>query len=306
MKSGEKDTIKTEAVEKCYENALEIQGLTKKYDGFTLDNVSFSVPRGTIMGFVGQNGAGKTTTIKAILNIIKADGGTIKILGKDHIAHEYEIKEQIAAVFDEIPFQDCFNAIQLNRLFEGLYVNWSRETFFDYLDRFNLPRKKKIKALSKGMKMKLQIATALSHGAKLLIMDEATTGLDPIVRSEILDIFRDYLKDETNSILMSSHITSDLEKIADAVTFIDKGKVYLSGYKDELLENHGLLKCSRKDFQSIAREDYISARVGDYGVEVMVADKAGVHAKYPSLICEKTTLEEIMLYYVNREKGEWS
>ena len=302
MKSGEKDTIKTEAVEECYENALEIQGLTKKYDGFTLDNVSFSVPRGTIMGFVGQNGAGKTTTIKAILNIIKADGGTIKILGKDHIAHEYEIKEQIAAVFDEIPFQDCFNAIQLNRLFE----NWSRETFFDYLDRFNLPRKKKIKALSKGMKMKLQIATALSHGAKLLIMDEATTGLDPIVRSEILDIFRDYLKDETNSILMSSHITSDLEKIADAVTFIDKGKVYLSGYKDELLENHGLLKCSRKDFQSIAREDYISARVGDYGVEVMVADKAGVHAKYPSLICEKTTLEEIMLYYVNREKGEWS
>ena len=246
-----------------YENAIEIQGLTKKYDGFTLDNVSFAVPRGTIMGFVGQNGAGKTTTIKAILNIIRTDGGSVRILGMDHIEKEYEIKEQIAAVFDEIPFQDCFNAVQLNRVFEGLYVNWSSETFFSYLDRFQLPRRKKIRALSKGMKMKLQIATALSHGAKVLIMDEATTGLDPVVRNEILDIFREYLKDDTNSILMSSHITSDLEKIADAVTFIDKGKVYLTGYKDELLERHALLKCSRKEFETVARQDYISARVGE-------------------------------------------
>lgn len=289
-----------------YENAIEIQGLTKKYDGFTLDNVSFAVPRGTIMGFVGQNGAGKTTTIKAILNIIRTDGGSIRIMGMDHIEKEYEIKEQIAAVFDEIPFQDCFNAVQLNRVFEGLYVNWSSETFFSYLDRFNLPRRKKIRALSKGMKMKLQIATALSHGAKVLIMDEATTGLDPVVRNEILDIFRDYLKDDTNSILMSSYITSDLEKIADAVTFIDKGKVYLTGYKDELLERHALLKCSRKDFETIARQDYISARVGEYSVEVMVADRETAHAKYPDIACEKTTLEEIMLFYVNREKGEWS
>lgn len=289
-----------------YENAIEIQGLTKKYDGFTLDNVSFAVPIGTIMGFVGQNGAGKTTTIKAILNIIRTDGGSVRILGMDHIEKEYEIKEQIAAVFDEIPFQDCFNAVQLNRVFEGLYVNWSSETFFSYLDRFQLPRRKKIRALSKGMKMKLQIATALSHGAKVLIMDEATTGLDPVVRNEILDIFREYLKDDTNSILMSSHITSDLEKIADAVTFIDKGKVYLTGYKDELLERHALLKCSRKEFETVARQDYISARVGEYNVEVMVADREAAHAKYPDIACEKTTLEEIMLFYVNREKGEWS
>ena len=154
--------------------------------------------------------------------------------------------------------------------------------------------------------MKLQIATALSHGAKVLIMDEATTGLDPVVRNEILDIFREYLKDDTNSILMSSHITSDLEKIADAVTFIDKGKVYLTGYKDELLERHALLKCSRKEFETVARQDYISARVGEYNVEVMVADREAAHAKYPDIACEKTTLEEIMLFYVNREKGEWS
>ena len=156
------------------------------------------------------------------------------------------------------------------------------------------------------MKMKLQIATALSHGAKLLIMDEATTGLDPVVRNEILDIFREYLQDETNSILMSSHITSDLEKIADCVTFIDKGKILLSGVKDEILENHGLIKCRKEELSEIAKEDYISARISDFGAEAMVSDREACHKKYPSLIIEKTTLEEIMLFYVNREKKEWS
>lgn len=289
-----------------FENAIEIENLTKKYDGFTLDNVSFVVPRGSIMGFVGQNGAGKTTTIKTLLNIIKADSGSIKMFGLDHIEHEYEIKENIAAVFDEIPFQDCFNALQLSKLFAGLYEKWDEKTYFEYLDRFELPRKKKIKKLSKGMKMKLQIATALSHGAKLLIMDEATTGLDPIVRNEILDIFREYLQDDQNSILMSSHITSDLEKIADSVTFIDHGKITLSGYKDDILESHGVVKCSKRDYAVMEREDYISARVSDFGAEVMVADRAAIKSKYPSLTIEKTTLEEIMLFYVNREKGEWS
>lgn len=289
-----------------YENAIEIRDLVKKYDGFTLDKASFVVPKGTIMGFVGQNGAGKTTTIKALLNIIKTDGGSIKLLGMDLSEHEREIKEQIAAVFDEIPFQDCFNANQLNIMFRGLYESWDEEQYFAYLDRFALPRKKKIKKLSKGMKMKLQIATALSHKAKLLIMDEATTGLDPVVRNEILDIFREYLQDDTNSILMSSHITSDLEKIADAVTFIDKGKVYLTGYKDELLENHGMLRCGREELAGIAREDYISARVSEFGADLLVSDRRKIALKYPGFLLEKTTLEEIMLFYVNREKGAWS
>lgn len=175
-----------------------------------------------------------------------------------------------------------------------------------YLDRFCLPRKKKIGKFSKGMKMKLQIATALSHGAKLLIMDEATTGLDPVVRNEILDIFREYLQDEENSILMSSHITSDLEKIADCVTFIDKGKILLTGYKDEILDSHAVIKCALSDYRNIAAEDYISARINDFGAEIMVCNRAEAQKKYPDLIIEKTTLEDIMLFYVNQPKKEWS
>lgn len=289
-----------------YTNAIEISGLTKKYDGFTLDNISFKVPKGSIMGFIGQNGAGKTTTIRALLNITKCDGGSIKMLGLDHIQNEYEIKEHIAAVFDEIPFHESLNAIQVGKMFRGLYSGWDEQKYYEYLDRFSLPRKKKIAKFSKGMKMKLQISAALSHGARLLIMDEATTGLDPVVRNEILDIFREYLQDEENSILMSSHITSDLDKIADCVTFIDKGKLLLTGYKDEILESHGLLKCSKEDFKEIAAEDYISARVTDFGVEAMVADKAKAKQKYSGALIEKTNLEEIMLFYVNREKKEWS
>lgn len=289
-----------------YENAIEISSLTKKYDGFTLDGISFNVAKGSIMGFIGQNGAGKTTTIKALLNIISADSGSIKLLGLDHIQHEQEVKEQLAAVFDEMPFPESFTANQISIMFGGLYGNWDEEKFFAYLDRFGLPRKKKIAKFSKGMKMKLQIAAALSHGAKLLIMDEATTGLDPVVRNEILDIFREYLQDEENSILMSSHITGDLEKIADSVTFIDKGKILLTGFKDEILESHGVIKCGKADFGEIAPEDYISARISDFGAEVMVSDKAAAKRKYPSLAIDKTTLEEIMLFYVNREKKEWS
>lgn len=186
-----------------FENAIEICELTKKYDGFTLDHISFNVPKGTIMGFIGRNGAGKTTTIKALLNIITISGGSIKMLGLDHVKNEHEIKESISAVFDEMPFHETMTANALNIMFRGLYKNWDSEMYFNYLDRFSLPRKKKIGKFSKGMKMKLQIAAALSHGAKLLIMDEATTGLDPIVRTEILDIFREYLQDEENSILMS-------------------------------------------------------------------------------------------------------
>ncbi len=289
-----------------YINAIEVNGLTKKYDGFTLDNISFNVPKGSIMGFIGQNGAGKTTTIRALLNITKCDSGSIKMLGLDHIGNEYEIKEHIAAVFDEIPFHEAFNAIQVGKMFKGLYAGWDEQKYYEYIDRFSLPRKKKIAKFSKGMKMKLQISAALSHGARLLIMDEATTGLDPVVRNEILDIFREYLQDEENSILMSSHITSDLDKIADCVTFIDKGRLLLTGYKDEILENHGLLKCTKADFKEIAPEDYISARVTDFGVEAMVADKNTAKQKYSGALIEKTNLEEIMLFYVNKDKKEWS
>ena len=289
-----------------YENAVELKGVTKRYDGFTLDSLSFTVPKGCIMGFIGQNGAGKTTTIQSMLNIIPIDSGEISLLGLDHIRDENEAKERMSAVFDDCPFGEVFTAEQIEKVFRGLYLNWSKSTFFQYVDKFQIPRKKKVGNLSKGMKMKLQIAVALSHDAELLVMDEATAGLDPIVRNEILDLFRDYLMDGKRSILMSSHITSDLEKIADCLTFIDNGKLLLTGYKDDILETHGVIKCTREEYKEFAPEDYISARLNDFGAEIMTADRAETARKYSGAIIEKTTLEEIMQFYVNAGKKEWS
>lgn len=288
-----------------FKNAIEIENLTKKYDGFTLDNISFNVPKGSIMGFIGQNGAGKTTTIRLLLNLIKKDSGSIKMLGLDNVENEKEVKSLISAVFDELPFHDVLNANQLSVIMAGLFPHWDKAEFFRYLDRFSLPKKKKFGEFSKGMKMKLQIASALSHGAKLLIMDEATTGLDPVVRNEILDIFLEYLQDENNSILLSSHITTDLEKIADTVTFIDKGKILLSGNNDETVETHGVIKCTKAQFKDIDPKDYISSRLTDFGAEVMVSDKQSIQKKYSGLTIDNTTLEEIMLFYVRRNNKEW-
>lgn len=288
------------------DNAIEVNGVTKKYDGFTLDNVSFEVPKGVVMGFIGQNGAGKSTTINSILNIIPINDGEIKILGMDHIKDEKAIKDRIAVVFDELPFHGSFNAKDLSRIFEGIYSNWDKEVYMNYLEQFQLPVKKKIGEFSKGMKMKLQIACALSHNAELLIMDEPTSGLDPIVRDEILRIFMKYLEDGERSILMSSHITSDLEKIADCITFIDNGKLLITGYKDEILDTHGVIKCSKEQYEAMDKEDIVSARINSYGAEVMVSNREAMGYKYSDLILDPTSLEEIMLFYVNREGKEWS
>lgn len=284
-----------------YENAIEISGVTKRYDGFTLDNISFEVPKGSIMGFVGQNGAGKTTTIRSLLNITNIDEGEIKLLGLDHIKDEIEIKKRVAVVFDELPFHDIFNAADMSRIFEGLYPEWDNAVYSDYLERFKLPLKKKIGQYSKGMKMKLQIACALSHNAELLVMDEATTGLDPVVRDEILHIFMEYLRDGERSILMSSHITGDLEKIADSVTFIDKGKILLTGYKDVILETHGILKCGRDEIENIDKADVISVRVNEFGAEAMLRDRD----KYSGSVIDSASLDDIMLYYVHKGETGW-
>ena len=289
-----------------YENAIEVRDLTVKYDGFTLDHVSFDVAKGSIMGFIGQNGAGKTTTIKAILNIIKRNEGTIKMFGLDNIRDEMAIKEQISAVFDELPYHDQLSAKNLNIIMKHIYRDWDSGVFREYLERMSLPERKKIADFSRGMKMKLQIAVALSHNAKLLIMDEATSGLDPVVRNECLDMFMEYLQNEDHSILMSSHITSDLEKVCDSVTFIHKGKLLVSGYKDEILENHGVIKCKKSEYKELDPADYISARLTDFGATVMVGDRALCSRKYAGLAMDGTTLEEIMLYYVNAGKKEWS
>lgn len=289
-----------------YENAVEIRGVTKRYKGFTLDNISFDVPKGSIMGFVGQNGAGKTTTIRSMLNITNIDAGEIRLLGLDHIKHEFEIKNRLAVVFDELPFHDIFNAADMARVFEGIYPEWDNKQYAEYLERFELPVKKKVGEYSKGMKMKLQIACALSHNAELLIMDEATTGLDPVVRDEILHIFMEYLRDGERSILMSSHITSDLEKIADSVTFIDKGKILLSGYKDVILETHGILKCSKEELPNIDKSEIVSARVNEFGAEVMLSDRERAVRLFPGKIVDAASLDDVMLYYVHKGEMGWS
>lgn len=288
-----------------YENAVEIRDLTVRYDGFTLDHISFDVAKGSIMGFIGQNGAGKTTTIKALLNIVRRDAGSIKLLGLDNMKDEAAVKEQIAAVFDELPFHDQLTAKQINLILKEVYREWDSAVFRGYLDRFALPERKKIGEFSKGMKMKLQIAAALSHNAKLLIMDEATTGLDPVVRNECLDIFQEFLCDEEHSILISSHITTDLEKIADSVAFIHRGRLLLCGYKDDVLSRHGVIKCKKSDYKEIDPEDIVSARLTDFGAEVMVSDQSFCRKKYRALVMDQTTLEEMMLYYVNADKKEW-
>lgn len=289
-----------------YENAIELSGVTKRYEGFMLDNVSFTVPKGCIMGFIGQNGAGKTTTIRSLLNITDIDKGEIKLLGLDHINDEQEIKRRTAVVFDELPFHDIFSAKDMARIFEGLYPEWDNAVYSQYLERFQLPLKKKIGQFSKGMKMKLQIACALSHNAELLVMDEATTGLDPVVRDEILHIFMEYLQNGERSVLMSSHITSDLEKIADTVTFIDKGKILLTGYKDEIVEKHGIMKCSQEEIPGIDKADIVSVRINSYGAEVMLNDRINAAYKYSGAMIDPASLDDIMLYYVHKDETGWT
>lgn len=282
-------------------NVLNLSNVIKNYPDFTLDNVSFSVPKGCICGFIGQNGAGKTTTIQLILDIIKKDGGTIEVMGQSMEENGAALKEEIGVVYDEMAFHEFMTPNEINTMMKHIYKNWQQDTFFDYLKRFSLPRNKRCGAFSRGMRMKLQIAVALSHNAQLLIMDEPTSGLDPIVRNEMLQIFQEFVMDENHTILLSSHITGDLERIADMVVFIDHGKIVLSGNKDEIMETHGLIKCKKEDVESIDKEDVVSVRKSGFGAEVLVFDKAKCSKKYEKMVMENIALEDIMIFYVNRE-----
>lgn len=285
-------------------DVLKLCNVTKKYPDFTLDNVSFSVPKGCICGFIGQNGAGKTTTVQLILDIIKKDSGSIEVLGGDMSKEGVDLKEKIGVVYDEMGFHEFLTPNEINSIMKNVYKNWQQEAFFEYLKRFSLPRKKKCGAFSRGMRMKLQIAVALSHKAELLIMDEPTSGLDPIVRNEMLQIFQEFVMDENHTILLSSHITGDLERIADMVVFIDHGKIVLSGNKDEILEQHGLLKCKKEELASIDKEDMVSVRQSGFSTEVLVKDKEMCSKKYAGMVLENIGLEEIMIFYVNKELGK--
>ena len=246
------------------DNNIELQNVSKKYKGFELKNISFNVPQGCIVGLIGENGAGKTTTIKSILNISKCEG-IVKIFGKDNIKYEKEIKEETGVVLDDSFLSDYLTAKQVNLIMREFYKTWNENKYINLLKQFNIPTDKLIKDFSSGMKMKLKIATAISHNPKLLILDEPTSGLDPVVRNEILDIFRKYIEeDETRSILLSTHITTDLEHISDYIVFIEKGKIIFDLPTDELLENYGIIKCSKEDFIRLDEKDYIAYQKGKY------------------------------------------
>lgn len=281
---------------------LQVTNLCKNYKSFQLKNVNFSVPKGSIMGFVGENGAGKTTTIKLILNEIPRDGGNINVFGLDNIKDERKIKEQIGVVFDDCYFHKEFSAGDMEKILAKVYAGWDSSLYATCLQKFGLERGKKISEYSKGMKMKLSIACALAHKPKLLILDEATSGLDPIMRSEVLDIFLAFIQDEEHSLLFSSHITSDLEKVADYITFIHEGSVVFSRSKDDLIYNFGILKCGAGDLAKISKEDAVRCRKNQFECEVLVENKGKCARKYPNFVIDAATIDEIMLFYVKGEK----
>lgn len=288
------------------DQVLVLKDVCKSYPGFDLDHVSFQLPKGSIMGFIGENGAGKTTTIKLILNEISRKSGSIQLFGMDNIKDERRIKEQIGVVFDEGFFHMGFVTRDIAKVMRNFYRTWDDALFLRYLKDFQLPDNKTIKEYSKGMKMKLSIAVAMAHKPKLLILDEATSGLDPVMRSEILDIFQDFIQDEEHSILLSSHITSDLERIADYITFIHQGKILFSRAKDELLMQYGVIKCGAADYSKLDRADIVGSRHNEFGWEVLVSDRGRCRRKYPGLMVDSASLDEIMLFYgkgIGKEKG---
>ncbi len=283
------------------ENILEVKNLSKDFGGFKLDGVSFSLPKGCVMGFVGENGAGKTTTIKLILNMLHKDGGDIRIFGLDNAADEQYIKQRTGVVLEENHFHEALKPREMSLIMKNIFTDWDQELFRKYLKRLGVPEDKTVKELSKGTKTKLSLCAALAHRPKLLILDEATAGLDPVVRSEILDIFLDVIQDEERSVLLSTHITSDLERIADYITLIHKGKAIFSKTKDELKYGYGIMKCGDKDFESVDRSDIEGFRKGRFGYEALVSDAGRMRRKHPGAVIDPANIEDIMLFYARSE-----
>ncbi len=297
------------------ENAITVENLTKVYDGFTLKDVSFKVPAGSVVGFIGENGAGKSTTIKALLGLIPVDKGQVEVLGHKIFMEEKDVtwREQIGVVFDECNFPLGLKGKDVQNMLKNIYRTWDAKKFRDYMDRFEIPMNKKIKDLSKGMKMKLSIAAALSHDSRLLILDEATSGLDPVVRSEILDIFREFIEDEQHTIFLSSHITSDIEKIADYVMLIHKGRLLFTEDKDELLYNYGIVRCSKKQAERIPENLIVGKEVREYETRVLIKNKSRLEEsgffreaqrqEGNTCVVDRAAIEDMLLYIV-KSKGQ--
>ncbi len=279
-------------------NALEIRNLTKSYPGFTLDNINLTLPSGCIMGLIGENGAGKSTTIKLILDMIHKDSGSITILGKDNGDNIKLTKEDIGVVMDEVGIPECLTVKQVGNVMKHTFQNWDAAEYARLVQKLELPDKKQFKEFSRGMKMKLGIAIAMSHNSKLLILDEATSGLDPVVRDEVVEMFSEFTRDESHSILISSHIVSDLEKLCDYIAFLHKGKLLLCEEKDQLLAEYGLIHCTADELQSLPSDAVKYKKENTYGGQAMVL-RNGV----PSGIrVSPISIEELFVFMVKEEK----
>ncbi|MCI9122117.1 MAG: ABC transporter ATP-binding protein [Oscillibacter sp.] len=278
-------------------NSILVRDLCKQFPDFTLDHVSFQVPQGRIVGFIGENGAGKSTTINLILNELKRDSGAVELLGGDPA--DPAVRDRVGVVFDSCSFPAVLTPRDVEKILAGVYSTWDSSCFHEYLKRFSLPERRNIKTFSKGMKMKLSIASALAHRPKLLILDEATAGLDPVVRDEILDLLLDFIQDEEHAVFFSSHITSDIQKIADYVVLIHQGNIIFEEEKDALLDNYGILRCGKHT--AVDPGDCIVRRETGVSVEYLVRDRAAAGRKYPQAVADAASLEDIMLFYI---KGE--
>ena len=285
------------------ENILEINGLCKAYEDFALKDVSFSLPKGFIMGFVGENGSGKTTTIRAILNMAKIDSGKISVFGLDSVTDTITIKERLGVVFDSLYLAEHLNIKQIEQQLKPFYKDWDSGEFFSRIKEFDLPDNRKVGDFSKGMKMKLMIAIALSHKAELIILDEPTSGLDPVARDELLDILAEYIEDENRGVLFSTHITADVERIADYVTILHNGKVWYTGTKDELTENYAVIKGAEEDIPPALKEKLIGFHAYRNGFDALIKtdDLTGIP---DSLEYEKASIDEILVYIAKEDKHE--
>lgn len=286
------------------ENILELQQVSKAFpkSGFMLDKVTLSLPYGSILGFVGENGAGKTTTIGCILNTIRKDSGTVKLFGREMQDADTDMREKIGVVYDGDNFPGYWTAAQLSQVMEGLYSGWDQSLFQKYLADFCLPERQKIKHYSRGMTMKLAIAAALSHHPQLLILDEATSGLDPVMRDDMLDVFLDFVQEEDHSILLSSHITSDLEKIADYITFIHDGRLIMTASRNDLVYQYAVMRCKESQFRALEPEDILAYRKRDFQIDVLVKNGKEAEKKYGDVVIDHVSVDEIMLLLIKGER----
>lgn len=283
-------------------NAIEVRDLNKKYDNFALKNINLDVPKGTVFGLIGKNGSGKSTLIKSLIGINHSKYDSLDFFGLPYKDNIKKINDSLAVIFDQSCYDESFTPYIISKVMRNVYKSWDDEKFNHYLKEFELPLKKKIQDFSRGMKMKLEFAVAFSHDTKILILDEATSGLDPIIRDEILDILRKYTLDEDHTVIISSHITSDLDKIADYIALIDDGQIHFIKSYHEIINNYGLVKCGEEVFHSLNEEDVIAFKKTRFSYNVLVKDRYAVKKVFKNIIIENVSLEEIMLYIVKGEK----